>query len=194
MNLSGITWSGPTIDDSALLAELPQELAELLGQANGFILHHGALHFRGASLEPAWHSLRHAWRGPESFQKLYPQILPNDIPFAQDQFGDQFLWRDGTIIRLSAETGDTEVYSPSLRVFLAEVAKDIETFLNVGLQHQLKPGQLLYVYPPFCTAEAAEKSSMTGIAANHVILFHADVARQIRNIPEGEKTKLKWGD
>jgi hypothetical protein len=46
--ISGITWKGESIEDVEILSELPFELALILRDVNGFILHQGAVHFRGA--------------------------------------------------------------------------------------------------------------------------------------------------
>ena len=48
MNISGITWRGESIDDVEILRELPPSLVRILSDTNGFILHDGALHVRGA--------------------------------------------------------------------------------------------------------------------------------------------------
>ena len=50
MNVPSITWQGESIDDVEILRELPVSLVNLLREINGFILHQGALHVRGASL------------------------------------------------------------------------------------------------------------------------------------------------
>src|SRR5688572_15464612 len=101
MIISGMTWQGESIDDVEILKEIPFELLQILSEANGFILHEGALHVRGACRTPEWHSLRNSWKGPNAFHVLYPSIKPTDIPFAQDQFGDQFLIREKSILRLT---------------------------------------------------------------------------------------------
>ena len=67
MKLSNVTWQGHPIDDLDVLEKLPENLATLLRQTNGFIQYHGGLHVRGACLTPAWHSLRVAWLGDEAF-------------------------------------------------------------------------------------------------------------------------------
>ena len=56
MNILGITWRGESIDDVELLNELPSDLVRVLEDTNGFIVHNGAFHVRGASLTPEWHS------------------------------------------------------------------------------------------------------------------------------------------
>jgi hypothetical protein len=143
MKIPGITWQGESIDDIEILPELPTELVHLLNEKNGFILHGGALHIRGASLTPDWHSLRLAWRGEKAFFVLYDNVSSSDIPFAQDQFGDQFLLREGTVFRLIAESGEIEKIADSLQDFLNRGVNDIEKFFNVGLHHKMKPRQLL---------------------------------------------------
>jgi hypothetical protein len=194
MNIPDITWQGESIDDVELLRELPSNLVRVLGDTNGFILHEGALHVRGASLTPDWHSLRIAWRGPSAFHTLYESVQATDIPFAQDQVGDQFLIRGGKVLRLSAETGDVEPLADSLEDFLARVSEEIEGFLNVGLGYTMQPGQLLLACPPFVFQESSAGPSLKPVRAGDVILFHADLARQIRDIPDGGKVKFKVAD
>jgi len=118
MSFSDITWRGESSDDIEILAGLPQELVALLTEVNGFILHSGALHVRGASLSPDWHSLRNACDGAGAFHRLYEEVSEADIPFAQDQTGDQFLIREGRIYRLEAETGSVQALCDSLSQFL----------------------------------------------------------------------------
>ncbi len=160
----------------------------------GFILHEGAVHVRGACSAPEWHSLRAAWRGPKAFHILYEDVRPSDIPFGQDQVGDQFLIRDGVVFRLSAETGEIERLTDSLQDFFSRVSSDIEAFLNVGLSHKMQPGQLLHAYPPFCFQESGAGASLAPLPASEVILFHADLARQIRDVPDGGKVEFKLID
>ncbi len=194
MDLAGITWRGESIEDVEILRELPADLVRVLSDTNGFILHNGALHVRGACLVPEWHSLRSAWRGPKAFHILYDGVRSSDVPFAQDQVGDQFLIRDGGVLRLSAETGETERLAESLQDFFSQVSSDIEGFLKVGLSHTLEPGQLLQAYPPFCFQESGAGASLRALPASEVILFHADLARQIRDVPDGGRVEFKVGD
>jgi hypothetical protein len=191
MNIPGITWRGENVDDVELLRELPPSLVRMLSDTNGFILHDGALHVRGACVTPEWHSLRTALRGPTAFHTLYESVQTTDIPFAQDQVGDQFLLRDGRVFRLSAETGDVEPFANSLDDLFSQVAEDIEGFLNVGLGHTMQPGQLLLAYPPFVFRESGADASLKPVRAGEVILFHADLARQIRDVPDGGQVEFK---
>ncbi len=48
----------------------------------------------------------------------------------------------------------------------------------------LSPGQLLSVYPPFCTAEAAQGVDLRAVPSLERLDFLADLARQLP--PDGE--------
>jgi hypothetical protein len=191
MNSSGITWRGDSIDDVEILCELPASLNRILADSNGFILHEGAVHVRGASLSPEWHSIRAAWKGEHAFYKLYEGVRPSDIPFAQDLFGDQFLIRDNAVLRLLAETGDVELLTDSIEEFFRRLSVDVEHFLNVGLTQALQPGELLLAYPPFVCRESGLAASLKVVRADGVIRFHADFARQIRDVPDGGQVEFR---
>jgi len=187
MNPAHRTWDGGDSDDVELLATLPDGLRAAIAHPAGFILHHGAIHFRGCVHQPDWHSLRTAWHSECAFHRLYPAVLETDIPFAQDQLGDQYFIRGEEVFRLDAETGDIERFAPDLESFLAGIGGDIADYLNVGLDHQLKPGFLLRAYPPFCMAESGKSASLRPVPAEELIHFHADLAAQIRDVPDGGK-------
>jgi hypothetical protein len=192
--MRGITWTGESIDDVEIVAALPRDLRELLLGNNGFILHEGALHVRGAVVAPEWHSLRTAWQGPQAFTRLYPLVRPGDIPFAQDQVGDQYLLREGAVFRLCGETGDVSSHAGSLAEFLRRADEDIEGFLNVALDRPMEPGQLLLAYPPFIFEDSGEGTAMRAVPAEEVIGFHAELARQMRDVPDGERVTFRLGE
>lgn len=187
--VEGITWRGPEIDDFEILQELPDSLVEGLRELNGFVLHGGALHVRGACAWPEWHSLDFAMRGKAAFHELYETVLPSDIPFAQDLYGDQFLLRDEQVWRLFAETGELESMAGNLEEFWDGVKSNFTTYLNVDAA-ELEPGQLLLAYPPFCFEEAGLTVELSTVPAAEAIQFHARLALQLKDIPEGAKIKF----
>jgi hypothetical protein len=192
MKLDRVSYTGPAIDDPKLLENLPTELAELLQQTNGFIQYDGGLHVRGACHAPAWHSLRDAWLGADAFHRLYPDVTADDVPFAEDSLGDQFLLRDDIVWRLFAETGEMESLEAPLDEFLESVQKDPveELALHPLMQFQedggkLPPGKLLAAYPPFCSEESADGVSLAAVPSAERRRALADLARQIRELPDG---------
>lgn len=189
LDLRDVTWNGPEITDPKILRDLPEDHFQFLRQLNGFVLSGGALHVRGAVLEPEWHSIRKSWRGKDAFHELYDEVLPGDIPFAEDLFGDQFFLRRGAVWRLFAETGELEPMTDSFADFLEGVDEDAEGFLNVP-GGNLEPGQLMLAYPPFCLEESGKESRLSVVPAAQAIAFHAQLARQLKDVPEGAKIKF----
>ena len=186
MDLPGVTFLGPPVDDLEVLAALPDYLRRFLSEVDGLVAFDGGLHMRGACHEPVWHSLRHVWKGDRAFYKRYPAIREDDIPFAEDAVGDQWLLREGRVIRLLAETGDVEEGGQTFEEFLASVEQaPLDTLgLHPLLQFKteggaLLPGQLLNVYPPFCTKEAAQGVSLGAVPTTERLDFLADLSHQL---------------
>ena len=193
MNLENLTWIGPNVDDRDILTRLPDSLADLIRKLNGFIQYHGGLHVRGACRNPAWHSLRSALEGDDAFCNLYPDVTPDDIPFAEDCMGDQFILRNDTVWQLSCETGELVSLDVDLATFLIAIEEDPVEALSMHPLMQfesegseLKPGQLLSADPPFCTEQAEDGVSLQAVDALEQRRFLADLAQEIRDLPEGE--------
>jgi hypothetical protein len=112
--------------------------------------------------------------------------------------GDQFLLRDGLVIRLAAETGDVEPLGMGLREFFEAVGADPVGVLSLQpLLEYLKsgdplaPGQLLSVYPPYCTKESADGVSLSAIDAGERRRLLADFAAQIRSVSDGGRIEFR---
>ncbi|WP_144007159.1 hypothetical protein [Pelomonas sp. KK5] len=170
----------------------------MLRQLNGFILLNGALHVRGLCSQPEWHSLSSSFTGALALHTLYDALLESDIPFAQDCVADQFILRDGCVYKLEAETGVLSSLSLSLAEFFVAVEADPTGFLGMQplLQHQrdggsLQPGQVLHVYPPFCTHEAAQGVSLKAVPIDEAMSFLSNFARQVSGLASGEQVRVK---
>jgi len=201
MQLNHVTYAGPPIDDFEVLEKLPENLAGLLRQLNGFIQFHGGLHLRGACLQPQWHSLRDAWWGETAFHRLYPVVQPDDIPFAQDCVGDQFLLRAEKVWRLLAETGELDELNVSLKEFLERSQADPMDYLAMQplLQFQedggtLEPGQLLAAFPPFCLKQAENGVHLGAVSATERRTFLSSFATQIHEVPDGGEIRFEIVD
>jgi hypothetical protein len=196
MIFDDVTYVGPPVDDQALLDELPHQLADILRQTNGLVTCGGAFHLRGACTDPAWHSLRAAWRGPTAFVTAYRSVRPTDSPFAQDALGDQYLLREGGIWRLSAESDEVETCAESLTEFLEQVIADAVGYLALGPLVAfwneggvLAPGQLLSVYPPL-VAEHNGRYSYRAMSAADRLGTLASIASQARELPDGTTARV----
>jgi hypothetical protein len=188
---------GPAVTDIEIMARLPDDYAEMLRDTNGFIALEGGLHVRGACMSPDWHSLRYAWEGDNSLRHLFTAVLESDIPFAQDCFGDQFLIRDGRVVRLWSETGQVDPMEMTFHEFFSNAENDPMTFLSLEPLFRyrkqggvLEPGKLLSVYPPFCLKSQETDYSLRAIPAAERMASLAAFARQIAEVPDGQPIKI----
>jgi hypothetical protein len=183
MEFPGVTFVGPEIDDQETWHELPDELRCVLGEVNGFIAYRGGLHVRGACRAPAWHSLATALA---AFAAHYDGVHVGDVPFAQDAVGDQWLLREGQVLRLHAEFGRIEPLGFGLDEFLARA--ETEPLEALGLHPllrfraeggSLQPGQLLDVVPPFVFKESANGVRLRAVPTCARLDFLADLTRRV---------------
>lgn len=189
-----LTFRGPPLDDFDFLRSLPDGIQGLLRENNGFILHDGAFHLRGVCDHPNWHSLRHAWTGDHSFSRLYATVTTSDIPFAEDAFGDQFLWRDGRVLRLFSETGLLDQVAKSLGEFLHQIDTQTMEYLNFNPEMKLEPGMLWHVYPPFVCNSLTPNRSFKAVPTVELRAFNANLAEQLKDLPDGTKIEYKMID
>lgn len=201
MEITHLTYQGPPIDDFSTLEKLPAELRGLLQHVNGFIQFSGGLHIRGACNSPNWHSLAEIWSGSLALSKLYPAITNSDVPFGQDALGDQFILREAIVYRLLSETGELTPLDCGFFEFLQNVKNDPMEYLSLHPLVQfhneggeLEPGQLLSVYPPFCTAQSAAGVSLKSISVAERIAFLADFAAKISDFPNDTNVKISFSD
>ena len=188
---SNITYFGDKIDDFDLFENLPDYLKEFYSITNGFVAFNGGLHIRGCVKSPSWHSLREYWIGDTKLTSLFSSIERDDIPFAQDCFGDQYVIRDNRIWRVSAETDEIENLEISFNDFLNAVDNNPIEFLNIENiePNTLKPGQIFNVFPPFCV-ESSEYS-FKPVTIEEQIKYLSDFSKQIEKISDGKDIILK---
>ena len=200
LDLPHLLYSGPALDDPAILARLPAGLAGALRVRNGCVAYLGGLHVRGACRGPAWHSLRHACHGDDALHHLFAEVQPSDVPFAEDAFGDQFLLRERAVVRLHGELGEISDAADSLEAFFAALATDPErvldyqsllTFRQSG--GELQPGQLLAAFPPFVLQADGSTRELRAVDALEHRRSLAQLARRLHGLPDGAEIKLGEG-
>lgn len=197
IEFDGVTYSLPGLAAEEIPYELPDEYRAVLAACNGFLALGGALHVRGVCDEPDWHSLESAWRSDGALSRLFPAVLPTDIPFGQNCLGDQFVLRDGSVHELHGETGILEDHKMGLFAFLDACRTDPDRFVALNVLERLtergealEPGQLINAYPPFCTGESAEGVSLRAISAAGQVRFLAGFAAEIADLPEGARVRI----
>lgn len=197
LDLESITWQGPEIDDRFVLDQLSTAHRGLLEQINGFVQFGGGFHIFGACFAPDWHALGQLWIGPDRLHVGYPELRKSDVPFGEDCMGDQFLIRNDTVIRLSAEIGEVEPTGHSLWEFLRSAQENPVEFLELHplIQFQneggkLRPGELLNAAPPFVFKESAKGVSLKAVPAIEQRTFTRTLYAGLKDVPDGSKVRL----
>ncbi|MBG0757341.1 hypothetical protein [Vibrio cidicii] len=142
------------------------------------ILYSGGLQIRSNHSQERLLNVNTFLDGELAFHNLYREVKASDFPIAQDCFGDQFFIRDNLVVKLNAETGDIDEFGCTWEQFLAWVDEDPIERLSIPNDLDLKVGQLLFAYPPFCTAEG-NNACIKAIDGVELIRFHANFAKQI---------------
>lgn len=198
MNLDHITYKGPGIDDKEILSLLPDNLASLLREINGFVQYDGGFHLFGACHKPLWHSVRELWHGDSAAHKHYQGVEEADVPFAEDCLGFQFFLRRGQVIFLDGETGHIEELNMGLSQFFEWISTNPTE--NLGMEPLLqfirdgntcKVGELISEYPFFCTKEAENGVHLGKVPALERRALLADLHRQLSGMGEGDKFDVK---
>ena len=191
-NISDLNYIGNTIDDLDIFDILPDYLKNFYSKLNGFIAFQGGLHIRGCSKEPGWHSLREIWFGEFKLSSLFDSIESNDIPIAQDCFGDQFVIRMGHIWLLHSETDEITDLKIDFGQFLEQTFSGKPKFLNIhNIQNlKLKPGQLINVVPPFCI-DSKKGYSFKPVDASEQIKYLSFFSKEIIKLPDGTPINIK---
>lgn len=172
VEFKGIIHLNHDIDDKETFAALPSELKTFYREANGLVAYNGGFQMRGCVNAPEWNSLAAAWTGENAFHKTYKSLKADDVPFAQDCLGDQYIYRAGSVWHLLTETGELDDLELDFDEFLDEVNHDPVEFLALyplieymDAGNELEPGELLSPSLPF-TVET-EKEIVFEKMANH---------------------------
>lgn len=172
---------------------LPTEFNSFSHFKEGAWLYKGGLQVRGVDPSHEILDLHKYWQGDSSINDQYDILLDADIPFAQDCFGDQFIYREGEILLLSAECGELEHISESLSSFFSWVKSDPYTNLNITDDLEVSIGELLFAWPPYCT-EQGDNATIKATPAHEVIALHADLAKKIGGLPDGGSLSINVVD
>lgn len=198
MSLPNTNYIGPPIEDEGLFERLPIALQDFMNKNNGVIAFGGGLHIRGLCSDPKWHSLRHFWEGPDALHRYYRSLTEDDIPFGEDCIGYQFLLRNDSVHRLNTEVDKLTNLHLSFEDFLsAAISKSDEVLHEKPLYEFekaggiLRPGQLLNIYPPYCSEEAQKGVAIMEIPTLRRLTFLKNLASQVRDLPPGTHVDIQ---
>jgi hypothetical protein len=179
---------------------LGAELLQLLERKNGFYAFEAACQFFPAGPsrdEPSlakWNS-RTLWKGH------YAGLAEGIFCFAQDIFGGQFVIKEEDVGTFDPETGDFVAVASSLDAFAGLLLDDYRVLTGQPVAHEwrqlhgrISSGSRLIPKRPFVLGGDFSVSNMIEIEMVRGMKIRADLALQIKDLPDGAKITYKLTD
>ncbi len=193
----------PTLDiDQGVINEIvfknkyEQSYINYLLNTNGGYYCKGALHFFGVSDRNKFHDLRFIGQiVSESYEEF--NIIEEMEIIGEDIFGNLFVFLKNGYGLFNIETADIEYIANDFTGFLNKISSDIKFYtgeslvLNREMSEQLCTGYRYCPIFPFILGGEyqTENLYLKDMVAN--IKFSSDLAKQIKNLPDGTKIKYQ---
>lgn len=179
---------------------LGESLQELLVSRNGFFAFESSL--RVFSIRPEEDPLDlFTWNSEDLWRAKYDGLADGLIFFAEDVFGGQFGIDTTGVFTFNPETGERELLATSLDGWAEAVLSDYEVLTGYTLSHrwQEKNGQLpvdRHLAPKTPFVLGGDYTLENIYPSNRVssMRFRADVAVQIRDLPDGTPVTIQITD
>jgi hypothetical protein len=176
---------------------LANELWDLLLQKNGFYAFESALHvFPAAPLEDQMTLSR--WNSYGLWRHEYQELVERMLFFAEDAFGNQFCLHDGQVCLFDAETGGLERKGRTLDEWAKLLLEDYKVLTGHPLLHEwqirngaLPIGKRLIPKMPFVLGGQYAIENLYAIEAVSGMKARGNLARQIKNLPEGAEVQFQ---
>lgn len=173
-----------------------QELAALLSARNGFMAFDQALHVLPIGPFARGYELT-LWNSDELWRSEYEDMAQGCLFFAEDVFGEQFCIADGAVWRFNPETGERKHMADSLAGWIERIFDDFVTETGYPLaaiwqeRHGLlRADQRLVPHTPFVLGGQFTLDNLQAQEAVKGMRSRANVARKIRNLPNGSSVRL----
>ncbi|MGO1079725.1 hypothetical protein [Inquilinus sp. CA228] len=179
------------------LPEAGSDLAFALASKNGFFAFESALCVFPATASELAYDLS-AWNDPGLWKKDYGLFPQNCLCFAEDIFGEQFCFMDGIITIFDPETEEFERICTTIEEWAGLILEKFNFMTGYPLAHdwQKKHGPLpakhrLVPLMPFVCGGAFSIDNLAALESTKGMTWRADLARQIRDLPDGSKIRFE---
>lgn len=190
---------GPLLGDARLADESLRPLAPILGSKNGFYAFESALQVYAVDI-PGDLSLER-WNSPDLWRGRYSDVDEGWVFFGQDIFGEQFFLAGDVVGKFNPETGDVEQFAVNLEDWAKNILDDYEVTTGHPLEHAwqvahggLRRGDRLVPKIPFVAGGQYSLGNLHACESLRSMYLRADLARQIRDLPDGAQFVYKVVD
>ena len=192
----------PPVQSIAHLEELRglgdiQSLLPVLSLKNGFYAFEGALQVYADVETPREHGLL-SWNESTLWRSQYAGMADSGIFFAQDVFGRQFGLDDSGVFLFESETGERERVAGSIEGWAELLLSEYPVWTGHPVAHawqqvngRLRSGWRLVPKIPFVLGGEVSVSNVFTAESVKAMHFYANLAVQIRDLPDGAAVDLK---
>jgi hypothetical protein len=181
---------------ASLSAEYGAELQGLLAARNGFFTFESALHVFPHGPSSGSLMTLESWNSPIVWKAAYEGMADQLLCFAEDIFGNQFVISEAGIVRFDLETGDADVVAGDIGEWVDLILSDYQKWTGYKLAHEwqvrhggLDAGQRLAPKIPFVLGGQFDVSNLFAVNATEGVLLRANLAVQIRDLPDGAQVE-----
>jgi len=186
-----------SIPDFGSYGLIGDELLDLLRRKNGFYAFESALHvFPAAPFEKEMTLSR--WNSFGLWRHEYGELADKKLFFAEDAFGNQFCLDSGRVCSFDAETGSSEPVGNTIEEWVGRILADYEVLTGHPLLRQwqtkhgaLPIGQRLMPKVPFVLGGQYALENLYSIAAVSGMKTRGNLARQIKDLPDGAQVEFR---
>lgn len=191
-----------SIESNSLKAagDFASSLADVLRERNGFFALEGAFHFFPFASVPISYGLPE-WNDENLWRSEYGDLSSGCFFFAEDIFGGQFCVFSNAIFTFDPETGRRSFIANSLEGWAEALLADYDVLTGHRLAHewQLKYRKLssrerLVPKVPFVVGGKFDISNLVAIDAVKGMRARGNLARQIRDLPDGAQIRFEVTD
>jgi hypothetical protein len=194
--LGGAALSGPLAAEGSSTSSPAGQLRALLAIKNGFYAFESALHVFPSS--PGDFISIEEWNSASLWRHNFEGLADGLYFFAEDIFGVQFYIQNDEVGVFEPETGDKDILASSVDEWASLILEDYCSLTGYPVAHQwqtangrLAAGRRLTPRVPFVLGGDVSVSNLVDMAAVDGMLVRANLATQIRNLPEGAKVRYK---
>jgi hypothetical protein len=175
--------------------ERHRELFELLTMRNGFFCFDAALHVfpSGGGDMPL-----ERWNSSTLWRDAYGDMADEYWFFAEDVFGNQFGIAEDKVVSFDAETAEVEQVADTVEEWASKILEDYDYLTGHSLGYawqdnygRLPVGRRLAPKRPFVAGGEFEVDNLYALDAVKAMRWRGDLARQIRDLPDGAPIEFK---
>ena len=171
------------------------EFIEFTQITDGGFFFEGSLHIYGFEKEVPLHSMEFI---NQLIKNEYKGLLDDNIIFfGCDVFGNQFGFSEKEVVFLEIETGESKVIGKSFIEGIEKIEKELDYYTGLTLLREwskrgtiLAKTERLVPIKPFVVGGKYEVSNLYSLDFAKAIRYNANIARQIKDLPDGQAINI----